>query len=216
MNINTHFQMGERSPQMKSKVIKEVRPLMETEFGLGVAHSASGIAEMRFRELCRANSQDPKPVRKQTVFNLYPCIGLYEGLQQAGVKPQTALQFLDRVWSLRAVKKARSIQKMLKIPGLYKLMPRIFKKVTLGQFGEAAGFYANFYDLGSSRCKFDMIRCLYCDLCQKYGCPELGPCFCHTDDVTSGHMHDKLLWNRTKTMGEGGDVCDFDLLIQEK
>ena len=200
---------------MKSKVLKEVLPLMETAYGLGVARSVYCFAERRLRKLCLENEGDPKAVKAQTEQNLYPCIALSEGLQQSGVKPQEALKFLDQVWSLRAIPKARSIQRMLKVPGLYKLMPGIFKKVTLSQFGEAAGFQAKFYDLGSSRCKFDMTKCLYCDLCRKYGCPELVPCFCHTDDVTSGHMHEKLLWNRTKTMGEGGDVCDFDLLITE-
>ena len=201
---------------MKSKILKEVLPLMETEYGLGVARSAFCTARRRFTQLCRENAGDPKAVKAQTVHNLYPCLALYEGLQQAGVRQGDALRFLDRVWSLRAEPKASSIRKMLKIPGLYRLMPRIFRKVTLSQFGEAAGFQARFYDFGSKRCKFDMTKCLYCDLCRKYGCPELVPCFCHTDDVTSGHMHEKLLWNRTKTMGEGGDVCDFDLLITDE
>ena len=198
---------------MKSKILKEVLPLMETEFGLGPARSAYDFARLRFDRLCKENSGDPKAVKKQTHGNLYPCLSLYEGLQQAGVKQQTALQFLDKTWSLLAEAQAKSIQKLLKIPGLYQKMPAIYKKVTLGQFGEAAGFHAEFYDMGKTRCKFDMTKCLYCDLCRKYGCPELVPCFCHTDDVTSGHMHPKLLWNRSKTMGEGGDVCDFDLIL---
>ena len=201
---------------MKSKVLKEVLPLMETEYGLGVARSAYCMAEMRFSQLCRENAGDPKAVRKQTVFNLYPCLALYESLRQAGVKDQDALSFLDRVWSLRAIGQAHSIRQLLKIPGLYRLMPWIYRKITLKQFGQAAGFQATFYDLGNRRCKFDMTRCLYCDRCQKYGCPELVPCFCHTDDVTSGSMHEKILWNRTKTMGEGGDVCDFDIIVTEK
>ena len=201
--------------KMKNKVLKEVLPLMETAYGLGVARSAFCSARMRLEQLCRDHAEDPRPVKAQTENNLYPCIALYEGLQQAGVKPKDAVKFLDQVWSLRAIPRARSIQRILKIPGLYRLMPKIFKKVTLSQFGEEAGFKATFYDLGGSRCKFDMTKCLYCDLCKKYGCPELVPCFCHTDDVTSGHMHKKLLWNRTKTLGEGADVCDFDLLISE-
>ena len=189
---------------------------METAFGLGVARSAYSTADMRFRQLCRENAGDSKAVKAQTLKNLYPCLCLYEGLQQAGVRQKDALAFLDKTWSLRAEGQARSIQNLMKIPGLYKWMPRMYKKITLMNFGKAAGFESRFYDLGSKRCKFDMTKCLYCDLCKKYGCPELVPCFCHTDDVTSGHMHPLLKWNRTKTMGEGGDVCDFDLIVTEK
>lgn len=205
----------ERSITMKCAIFKQVLPLMETAYGLGVARSAYCSAERRYRKLCRENSQDPKAVKKQTHKNLYPCMALYEGLLQSGVKSQDALKFLDSIWSLRAEKQAHSIRQLLKIPGLYKLMPKFYKMTTCRQFGEAAGFHAHFYDLGKNRCKFDMTKCLYCDLCKKYGCPELIPCFCHTDDVTSGHMHEKIRWNRTKTMGEGGDVCDFDIIVEE-
>lgn len=201
---------------MKCKVLKKVLPLMETTYGLGVAHSAYCMAVRRYEQLCRENAQDPIAVKKQTHYNLYPCLALYESLQQAGVKSRDALRFLDSVWSLRAEKQAHSLRQLLKIPGLYKLMPKFYKITTMSQFGEAAGFRFHFYDLGKNRCKFDMTQCLYCDLCKKYGCPELPPCFCHTDDVTSGHIHEKILWNRTKTMGEGGDVCDFDIIVEEK
>ena len=199
---------------MNNKVLKEVLPLMETAYGLGVARSAFCFARRRLTRLCQENASDSKAVKAQTENNLYPCMALYEGLQQSGVRSGDALEFLDQVWSLRAIPKARSIQRMLKIPGFYKLMPWIFRKVTLSQFGEAAGFGPRFYETAKSRCKFDMTKCLYCDLCRKYGCPELVPCFCHTDEVTNGHMHEKLIWNRTGPMGEGADVCDFDLRIQ--
>ena len=40
------------------------------------------------------------------------------------------------------------------------------------------------------------------------GCPELCPLFCDVDDVTYGGLH-KLGFSRTKTLGGGGDCCDF-------
>ena len=45
----------------------------------------------------------------------------------------------------------------------------------------------------------------------KYGCPEIVAGFCRADDEAYGHMHPKLKWGRTKTLGQGGDCCDFCL-----
>ena len=196
-------------------MFRQIRPLLEKEFGAERTDSVLAAARGEFAALCAENDGEPKAVKAQTHGNLYPCLALYRSLQKNGVEQKTALAFLDRSWSAMAEPKAASMRAMLKLPGLYKLMPAIFKKVTLSQFGEAAGFRAVFYDLGKDRCKFDMTRCLYCDVCRRYGVPELVPCFCHTDDVTDGNMHPKILWARTKTMGEGGDVCDFDLILKK-
>ena len=48
----------------------------------------------------------------------------------------------------------------------------------------------------------------------KYGCPEIVAGFCRADDEAYGHMHPKLKWGRTKTLGQGGDCCDFRLTIE--
>ncbi|MDO4829326.1 MAG: L-2-amino-thiazoline-4-carboxylic acid hydrolase, partial [Clostridia bacterium] len=43
--------------------------------------------------------------------------------------------------------------------------------------------------------------------------PELCPCFCDRDDITYDGLHPKLYWHRTKTLGRGGDCCDFCLKL---
>ena len=34
-------------------------------------------------------------------------------------------------------------------------------------------------------------------------------------DAGYGHLHPKLIWGRTKTIGRGGDCCDFLLAYKE-
>ena len=50
---------------------------------------------------------------------------------------------------------------------------------------------------------------------RRYGCPELCPCFCDSDDISYAGLHPKLLWHRTKTLGRGDDCCDFCLKIRD-
>lgn len=46
--------------------------------------------------------------------------------------------------------------------------------------------------------------------------PELCHCFCDSDDITYDGLHPKLVWHRTRTLGRGGDCCDFCLKIAGK
>ena len=44
--------------------------------------------------------------------------------------------------------------------------------------------------------------------CVENGCGELCRLFCDVDDVTYGGLK-KMGFSRTKTLGYGGDCCDF-------
>ena len=154
-------------------------------------------------------------MKAHTVGYIYPVIAFYRAMEQVGIPREKALEFLDQSCSAQAEAQARAIRGLLKIPGLYKKVPALYAWMTRHSFGEDAGFQYRFYDTGPDRCKFDMTGCLYCNVCRENGCPELVPCFCHTDDVNNGHLHPRLCWNRTKIMGDGADCCDFDLFVTD-
>ena len=81
--------------------------------------------------------------------------------------------------------------------------------------GPGAGFAAAELQTDRSIWRIDMTKCPYHDACVRYGCPELCPCFCDSDDITYGDLHPRLLWRRTETLGRGGGRCDFCLKIKE-
>lgn len=195
-------------------VLEAMNNYLKQTYGHVLASKIYTEAKSEWEELCLSNDADSKDVKAHTELKIYPMISLYHAMQNNGINKDEACNFLDKNLSLMAEKDAKSIRTMLTIPFAYRLMPKIFKKVTLSQFGEKAGFKAKFYDTDKTECKFDMQKCLYCEVCNKYNCFELVKCFCHTDDVTDGNMHPRIHWNRTKTMGEGDDVCDFDITIK--
>ena len=110
---------------------------------------------------------------------------------------------------------ARAIRRAMKVPGLYRLMPWLWKTMMPKLFSPKSGFCFSFYPTDRKRVKFDMTACPYHSLCRELDCMELAPVFCTTDDLCYGHMHEKLIWNRTKTIARGADVCDFDLYISK-
>ena len=199
--------------KFKSKAIKEMAQYMIEGYGKELGEKIAVTAEKIWSDLCQENADDPKALKIHTESNMFPCISLYKAMVQCGIQKDQALEYLDKSWSARAKKAANQLAILFKIPGLYKLYPGIFEKVAKKQYGPAAGFAANFYNMGKGRCKFDMTKCPFCDTCQRYGCPELTQCFCHVDDVNNENLHPKLKWNRSKFMGGGGDVCDFDIFI---
>ena len=200
---------------MSNKAFKETEPFLITHWGKDFTLCVMKSAEDHYLQLCAENYSDPKPIKAHTESNIYPCISLYNALQEVGVPPDEALSFLDEVWSLRAESGARIMQKGLKFAGLYKLYPAMFRIVAKKQYGANAGFRAKFYDCGKYHCKFDMTQCLFLNICRRYGCPELTKCFCHVDDINNRHLHPHLCWNRTKYMGKGDDFCDFDIFVQD-
>ncbi len=58
---------------------------------------------------------------------------------------------------------------------------------------------------------FDINKCLYNDLCIKYGCGELTSIFCDGDHFMFDNMK-KLKFQRTQTLGKNGELCDFHFI----
>lgn len=144
---------------------------------------------------------------------ILPCIAFYEVLVKE--KGAEAALKLYGDWCLLKIEKiAKLIPAIMKIPGVYKLMPGLFNKMLGELFGEKAGFkYANISaDNGFA---VDMTSCPYVEMCRKYDCFEIAKFFCKSDDITYGNMHPKLVWARTKTLGTGGECCDFKLYIKK-
>ena len=54
----------------------------------------------------------------------------------------------------------------------------------------------------------DVLKCLWCDTCTHFGCPELCEIFCLCDHIVFGDIG-KLEFDRSQTLGMGGEKCDF-------
>nr|WP_315434458.1 L-2-amino-thiazoline-4-carboxylic acid hydrolase [uncultured Stomatobaculum sp.] len=115
-----------------------------------------------------------------------------------------------------AERAAPVIRTVLKIPGLYRLVPKLFFDTALKHCVPQAGFLSENRFLSKTEMRFDMVKCPYQDSCVRYGCPELVKGFCDTDDICYGNMHRRLFWGRTKTLGHGDALCDFSLRITEE
>ena len=187
---------------------------MEKQYGVEKTDAIIEDAWRRYAEIVDENADEPKKMYMHTRKRIYPAIAAFDAMTGNGISREEAAAFLNRYYEKRAAGVGAKIRGAMKIPGLYKLVPRFFAKMTKSSFGEDCGFRADWIRTEQEEMRFDMLACPYQDTCVKYGCPEIVAGFCRADDEAYGHMHPKLKWGRTKTLGQGGDCCDFRLTIE--
>ncbi len=172
-----------------------------------------GDVYIRTAELIQDN-QDANKALMTHLQQILPCIAFYEALLAKEGSKDKALALFEKWCFLKIEKMAKWIPIVMKIPGLYKKMPALMRSMLDKLFGRAAGF--DYEDVKQENgFAVNMIICPYVETCKKYGCPELAQFFCKSDDICYGNMHPKLVWGRMKTLGMGGDCCDFKLTIRK-
>ena len=177
------------------------------------ADELNAAFEARLQALRAENAGASKEKQWHLEHQILPGIAAYETLQMAMPKEE-ALQTVHAYVEQKARREKEAYLKLMRIPGLYRCVPGIFSKWTPKLFGVTAGFAATDIQTTGGVWRIDMTKCPYHDACVQYGCPELCHCFCDSDDITYDGMHPKLYWHRTKTLGRGGNCCDFCLKIK--
>lgn len=169
----------------------------------------------RLAKLYAENADVSKEKKRHLEAQILPGIAVYETLKSV-MTPEEAFKTVHGYVEAYALTARKMLVGLLRLPGLYRLLPSVSVMMLHKIFGEAAGFAAKEYRTAGGVMRIDMVKCPYHETCVRYGCPELCACFCDSDDIAYGHMHPKLIWYRTKTLGRGGDCCDFGLKVKGK
>ena len=169
----------------------------------------------RLQALRQDNAGATKEKQRHLENQILPGIAAYETLQTVMPKDE-ALETIHSYVEQKARRQKKLFLRLMRIPGLYKKVPGIFSEQTPKLFGVTAGFASRDIQTTGGVWRIDMTKCPYHDASVHYGCPELCHCFCDSDDITYDSLHPKLYWHRTKTLGRGGDCCDFCLKLRDK
>lgn len=197
---------------MKKSRFEQLKDKVEATEGTVVANHM----EKEFQVLCQQNQDVPESFVSHLHNNIFPVVSACRAIESSGKSREEAVRIARSHFLDLMQEPAKMIQKMMKIPGLYHCMPWLWKTLMPKLFSEDSGFKFKFYEVGKERIKFDMLQCPYYQMCKRLDCLDLAEIFCTTDDVCYGDMHPKLIWNRTKTIARGADLCDFDLYVEQK
>ena len=167
-------------------------------------------AEERFKQLRSENRELPKATKQHTDMGIFPAIAVYESLLRHGVKKESAVQLISEVFTNLSGTGYKFVSLWLSLFGNYHRYPAAFVKNSLRYFSPESGFEYNILEKDDPAvARFDIVRCPYHAMCQKYDCLELNRAFCDSDDAKYGNLHRNLKWKRTGTLGKGADCCDF-------
>jgi len=141
---------------------------------------------------------------KMLTGTILPRIALYKALQKDGFSEEEVYRYMQKyMLDIVAAKKHSSTAKMEIVPGFYSIYSKTFLKImkTTDLQVSTQNSGKDFYDV-------TITKCLWHTACVENGCEELCRLFCDVDDVTYGGLK-KIGFTRTKTLGYGGDCCDF-------
>ena len=140
--------------------------------------------------------------------NILPVVACYELLKESGMAPEAALAKASALMHDIFRKQVDSIRKVTKIPFFYKIFKKALPMIIKRNY-PPAGWDMRFKQVDNKEISFDCHRCIYFDTTVTLACPELCEAFCKNDDITYVALYPKIKFVRTKTLGAGGDCCDF-------
>ena len=170
-------------------------------------------ADRRFRQLKEENKEIPRALRQHTDMNIFPAIAVYETLVRHGMEKEKAVDVIRRFFYKICDLMFKPVGWAMHLGGMYHAYPAGMVKNSLRDFSPEAGFEYRMPDTENPAvARFDIVSCPYHAMCEKYGCLELNPAFCDSDDAKYGHLHKNLKWARTSTIGKGAPCCDFRII----
>ncbi len=197
------------------RLIRQSCNIAAEDIGKQKADRIAQAAQKRYEELCRESASDSKALRAHTYKRIYPGIAVYETMRAEGIEQEKAVWYIREYFQRFAARIESHLQRLIRLTGMARKMPGLFMKISRKNFGTDAGFVYEFPESHGNEARFNIEKCPYFETCKRYGCAENTRVFCDGDDAGYGNMHPKLKWGRTKTIGHGGDCCDFLLAYKE-
>ena len=137
---------------------------------------------------------------------ILPYIALYQVLRENQMDKRIFDDYVIHM-SNKAGRRYRSLERLPFSFALFRL--------ATAQKMKADCWEATFARNDGRKIQFTITKCLWFDTCGELECPEICKTFCDGDDLTFGSMR-TITFRRSKTLGKGGDCCDFSLINNRK
>ncbi len=189
---------------MQIKQQKQIKIFLNEEFGTTKGQALFEKQEMILNEITQNIREKSENQRKTLIQTILPRIALYKAMLKEDLSSDDVYKHMQKyMMDIVARQKHLSMVKMEKIPFFYSLYSNIFLRVV-----RKTDLWESEQDYGENYFDVTMKKCLWHTACVENDCEELCHLFCDVDNVTYGDLR-KLGFSRTKTLGYGGDCCDF-------
>ena len=189
---------------MRVKQQKQIRKFLIEEFGKDKGAALYSEQDKLLEILVKNTVNKSENQMKTLTQTILPRIALYKTLSKDDFSQEAVYEYMRKYMIDKiAAKKHLSTAKMELVPGFYRIYSSIFLKIMrttdLQESEQVCG--NDYYDV-------TIKKCLWHTACVENDCENLCRLFCDVDNVTYGGLR-KIGFTRTKTLGYGGDCCDF-------
>ena len=198
--MQDHIKILDESKKMKifKKTVADILGNNETEIIWDSAREKLSEILSRYKNI---------PPKEQIHTNLiFPQIAVYKSLLEnhSGV----AMEIMEKGEIAAAEKTVKLFKNVVKLPFGKGIFIKGFAAGCKSGFGSDAGFKHVIYRADSKCYQMDVTACPYVKYCNADGCGELTRIFCDIDIYAYGHL-DGITFERSQTLGTGGEKCDF-------
>lgn len=166
----------------------------------------------KFANLCEKEMKSENHAINEHVFErLLPTISMYLTLIENDFTQEEALRIAHKEIQHHASNMAEENAKLKKMPFTYGLF-KMFAKSHMKKKYPIEGFTVEWKRHDCKEVHFDIVCCIYKEMCEKYHCPELCTVFCQSDITAFAGYRPKIRFERSGTIGEGANCCDFHFI----
>ena len=189
---------------MKIKQQKQIKDFLIREFGIDKGSIVFSKQEEILNEIIKNVKGKSKNQRKTLIETILPRIALYKAMLKSDLANDEVYEHMQKYMiDIVAKQKHLSMQKMEKVPCFYFLYSNIFLRVV-----RKTDLWESTQKQNKNSFDVTMKKCLWHIACIENDCDKLCHLFCDVDNITYGEL-EKIGFSRTKTLGYGGDCCDF-------
>lgn len=191
---------------MKIKQQKQIKEFLVESFGNDRGEKLFEMQDKALGDIIGNTKGKTENQMKTLIQTILPRIALYKSLQAEGLSEDDVYKYMRKyMLEIVAAKKHSSTAKMEIVPGFYAIYSKVFLKIM-----QTTDLQESVQEHGKDHFNVTITKCLWHTACVENGCEELCRLFCDVDDVTYGGLK-KIGFTRTKTLGYGGDCCDFHM-----
>ena len=182
-----------------------LRKLLTQHFGKEKGELLFRKAEKEYVNLLPLAEKESKARKKNLVDGIYPFAAVYEALLSEDIPRDEAMEYMYSIMRQHTLSGNRkNYERMGKLPFFFPLFRKMF---SIGLKGDS--WNVEWISNDSEHLVYNIRKCLWHDTCSALGYPELCRIFCRNDELNFTDVSKHLHFERSKTLGNGDDLCDF-------
>lgn len=178
------------------------------EKGSAIFHQTEALYQ---KLLSGADYKNSDAVKEHLQRKLFPPMAYYKVLCANGISKDKALEYVKQETHKAASVKRDEMKKLANLPFAYSIYRMGVKKHMRKNFPDA-GWQTEWIRCDRKEIHFNLHRCIYRDLANQYGCPELCCVYCENDDISFSGLMPRIRFERNGTLGNGAPYCDFHFI----